>query len=143
MTPAANSMRCRQWKRIKNHLKFRDGSLEHSCGHKEVQVPGERAGCGVMGTGDTWTLQRRTTPPGYGDNDPYEAAGTHTCSSKGRSLHNISIHHSERSPQWPRGGYSEQDSLCSAIRRTPSAKSGSTTHQRVTLGKSFLHSLNS
>lgn len=23
MTPAANSMRCRQWKRIKNHLKFR------------------------------------------------------------------------------------------------------------------------
>ena len=100
MTPAANSMRCRQRKRIKNHLKFRDGSLEHSCGHNEVQVPGERAGCGVMGTGDTWKLQRRTTPPGYGDNDPYEAAGTHTCSGKGRSLHNISIHHSERSPPW-------------------------------------------
>ena len=39
-------MRCMQWKRIKNHLKFRDGSLEHSCGHKEVQVP--ESGPGVV-----------------------------------------------------------------------------------------------
>lgn len=70
MTPAANSMRCRPWKRIKNHLKFRDGSLEHSYGHEEVcQVLWPRAGCGVTGTGDTWRLQRRTNLPGYGDSD--------------------------------------------------------------------------
>lgn len=70
MTPAANSMRCRQWKRIKNHLKFRDGSLERSYGHEEVcQVLRLPAGCGVMGNRDTWRLQRRTTLPGYGDSD--------------------------------------------------------------------------
>ena len=32
--------------------------------------------------------------------------------------------------------------MCSAIRQTPSAKSGSTAYQRATLGKSFIHSLN-
>ena len=63
-------MRCRQWKRIKNHLKFRDGSLERSYGHEEVcQVLRLPAGCGVMGNRDTWRLQRGTTLPGYGDSD--------------------------------------------------------------------------